>query len=169
MADKNENMQEDGPATPAGWERASRLLAGPLGWTPSGNPYGFEMRHGRYGLEAGLTCWDMGARQMVHIRDWARDEYWGERVLVVSRWGPRGAVGASGQWTSRQSGLVELSARGLATAKTAYERHLRGELGVEAWEDLLCEMEGLAKSTIEAAEIGARIEEGRERRAAPRM
>lgn len=169
MEDNEEHVQGKGPAAPAGWDRASKLFAGPLGWTPSENAYGFEMRHGRYRLEAGLACWDLSAKQMVHIRDWARDEYWGERVFVVSRWGPRGAAGAQGQWNSRQSDLVELSASGLATAKNIYEMHLRGSLGVEAWEALVCEMEGLARSTIEAVEIGARIQDGREKGAAPRI
>ena len=118
------------------------------------------MRHKSFGKEAGMACWDMRADQVVRVRDYAKKEYWGERVLLVERWAPSGVAGRSGRWESRQSDLFELSSAGRRRFKDLHESFLNSGEGLLEWEGLLAEIRELAASTIEAAEIGPAAGEG---------
>jgi hypothetical protein len=64
-----------------------------------------EHRHKAFSQERFLMCWDTRGSCLVRVTDWRKDEYWGERVLVVQEYAPNN-MGLS--WDRRQSALWEL-------------------------------------------------------------
>lgn len=81
-------------------------LVGP--WLGQDGPNGeFMALYGGFAEEKGKLCWDFGGLggvpELVRVADWQTDEYWGERVLVVSQMFPRGLRGLA--WQRRQSQL----------------------------------------------------------------
>lgn len=96
---------------------AGERFAGALGAEDSG---AHVHRHDRFSKEWGLVCLDIKRSSVVRVVDYQRDEYWGERVLVVALVWPMPGRGL--RWEAKQSELVELGqafqgAKGLAALR----------------------------------------------------
>lgn len=88
--------------------RFEDFMVGPLAWEdPARASAKLAMRHASYGEERNLICWDPRGSCLARVADWAKEEHWGERVLVVSELAPN-ALGLS--WERRQTDLWEIGA-----------------------------------------------------------
>lgn len=82
----------------------SVFFSGPLAWHEQESSH-HRSRYEKFNAEKGKICWDPRGECLVIIVDWMRDEYWGERVLMVKELAPN-TMHLS--WGRRQSDLIEL-------------------------------------------------------------
>lgn len=129
--------------------KLEEFFVGPLGTEKALGAH--EHRHDAFEKERLLMCWDAIGRCLVRVSEWSKEEYWGERVLLVQEYAPNG-MGL--KWDRRQSDLWELGAPWQGSQASLA---LSGLSDVSK-QELCAHLSGWWASSREAKMIGAALE-----------